>query len=402
MKTKLNLKIISIIFLAFIILNVHDSYAKTDVIDLDEYTVEYTYDEEDAKAGEKLTVGITITNEDDVTRNDITFELDESYPFNIIGDDTLEIDSLAAGESKKRTFRLDIDENAKDDKYDLDFTLEDDDDDYDDTIEIKVKSILPEIIIGNIQSSPSIITPDTKDVKLTLTLENTGDGDANFVKVKLVTPENIEPSSSYADIANMGTISSGSSKDVVLYVDVKEEVKEGISQGKLEINYEDEDNNKKQGTLTFDIPIKGKPQFSIIGNSVTPSVINPGSKEVNLRIIIKNIGTVEGEETSIRVFENSDQPFTFDEKTNFIGDLDSQASGTGVFSFDVDSKANPNTYLVKVQIRTVNEGNVLVTEETVPIRVVESEKNNLSLIIPIITLILIIAIFVMFIKFRKK
>lgn len=402
MKTSQNLKIIGIICLAFIILNVNNSYAKTDVIDLDEYTVEYTYDEEDAKAGEKLTVGITITNEDTVERTDITFELDENYPFNIIGDDMLEIDSLAAGESKKRTFRLDIDENAKDDKYDLDFTLEDKDDDYDDTIEIKVKSILPEIIIGNIQSSPSLITPDTKDVKLTVTLENTGDGSANFVKVKLVTPENINPSSSYSDIANVGTISSGSSKDVIFYVDVDKAVSEGINQAKVEIEYKDEDDNKKTGTLTFDIPIKGKPQFNIIGTTLTPVEITPGMKAVDMKIIIKNIGTTKGEETSVRVFENSDQPFTFNQKTNFIGTLESQESGTGVFSFDVDSNANPNTYLVKVQIRTLNEGTVLVTEETVPVKVVESEKNPLSIIIPIVSLGLVILIVFLFIKFRKK
>ena len=68
----------------------------------------------------------------------------------------------------------------------------------------------------------------------------------------------------------------------------------------------------------------------------------------------------KGEETSIRVFENSDLPIEFNAKTNFIGNLKKGDIGSAIFNFEVDSNANAKNYIIKIQVRTLNNDNVIV------------------------------------------
>jgi len=376
--------------------------AETDYLDLDEYSVEYKYDEQDVETGARFSLEVTLTNEDDVNRTGVVLELDDSTPFDISGDDTLEVDVLTPGESITKTFKIIVDDDAENKRYDLDFIIEDDDDDYDDSFEIKVNSDKPDIFIGDIASSPSTLMPDSEDVKITLTLENAGETDARFVQVNLVLPEGVSPSNSYADRVSIGSLYAGDSREIDFYVDIAENVNSGNLEAELELTYESENDDNLKDTLKFNIPIKGKPQFKITSAIVSPAVPTQG-ETVSIAITLANIGEDDGEETSIRIFENSDQPFEFNEKTRYIGSIDHGYSGTAVFSFDVDKKAIPNTYLVKVQIRTVSEGSVFVQEETVNIKV--RENDSVFEISPLWTIVIVVALIMFllsYVVFRRR
>ena len=245
-----------------------------------------------------------------------------------------------------------------------------------------------------------IIMPDQEDVKLEINIENVGGGDATFVKAKLILPNGVSASSSFSDNVNLETIETKGNKVAVFFIDTDNDLDSGNLEGELELEYKS-DNDKKFSSLDFDLPVKGIPQFNILGSSVSPSVIFAGEGG-KLSINIQNIGEEKGEETSVRVFENADHPFDFDEKTNFVGSLEKGESGTAVFNFDVDDDANVIEYVVKVQIRTLSRGNVIVSEYSVPIRISEGEESGGYLYVGSGFIVLLVVLIFVVVKKKRQ
>lgn len=345
--------------------------ATSDFVDLDEYDVEYIYN--NAVAGSRFTLTVKITNVDNENKENIRFEFDEKRPFKFVGDDDWRIASLGVGESVTKNFRIEVDEDANSDDYELEFTLEDSREDYEDVFVIDVSSDKAELSIGDLQSDPKTILPDMKNIKLTVEIENSGDKDAKFVKAKLKLPQGFVPSSSYSDSDNIGTIKAGETKQAVFYIDTEKNLNSGLYNAKIELNYKN-DNSENSENLDIDLPVQGIPQFSILSTITNPSEVMQGDS-VTLKINILNNGKKEGKDTSIKVFEKSDQPFNFAEKTNFVGTINPGSTGTAVLEFNVDKDATPIDYLVTIQIRTVYNGEVLVSEETIPIKVYKYERT---------------------------
>jgi len=376
MKCKTNKHRVSLILAVFLfgiilVSSVNVVSATSNFVNLGEYDMEYTYNE--AVAGDRFTLTVTITNQDNENKSDVRFEFDEKDPFEFVGDDDWNIGELSEGESVTKNFRIEIDEDADSDDYELEFTLEDSKKDYDDAFEIEVKSDKAEFIIGNLQSDPTTILPDMKDIKLTVEIQNTGDVDAKYVKAKLELPKGFSPSNSYSDISNLGTIKAGETKEAIFYINTEKTLNPDLYNAKINLDYEN-GRDKKSKDLEIDLPVQGIPQFSINDIKTEPTKITQGDSVI-LKIKIKNIGEKEGKDTSIKVFEKSDQPFEFNEKTNYVGTLESGETGTAVFKFEVDKDAIPENYLLNIQIRTIYRGEVLVSEETIPIRVYEYERT---------------------------
>ena len=346
--------------------------ATSDFVNLDEYDIEYTYDE--AVSGERFTLTVKITNQDNENKEKVIFEFDEKNPFEFVGDDDWDIGDLNAGESVTKNFRIEIDEDTNSDNYEIEFELKDSEEDYDDIFKIEVKSDKAEFNVGNLQSNPTTILPDMKDIKLTVNIENTGDKDAKYVKAKLVLPQGFSASNSYSDIANLGTIKAGETKEAIFYIDTEKTINSELYDAKINLEYEN-GNDKKSEDLEINLPVQGIPQFSINNIKTEPTKIMQGNSVV-LKIEIKNIGEKEGKDTSIKIFEKSDQPFGFKEKTNYIGTIESDSTGIAIIKLDVDKDAVPTNYLLNIQIRTVYDGNVLVSEETIPLTVYEDKKTT--------------------------
>ncbi|MFH1802611.1 MAG: MMPL family transporter [archaeon] len=380
--------------LGFIILAANVG-AITETVVMKDYVVDFEYDEADVKAGETFRLTATVANEAGETRSDIELFLELDSPFDNVGDDSKSLGVLEDGEEKAVSFRIEVDEDAGSDDYTIDFEIKDNEDKDSDEFSVSVESNRAELIIGNVESLPTTISPDLEDVKLTLTIENTEDEDADFVRAKLILPEGFTPSGSYSDSANLGRVAAGESKDVDFFVDTSERVSSGVHKGILELTY-DEGGDSRIVALEFDLPVKGRSQFQIIRSNTGPATISENDA-VELRIIVENVGEEEGKETSVRVFENSDQPFSFDEKTNFIGDLLPGESGTATLKFTVDSGAVEKTYLVRVQTRTVDNGNVLVEEMTVPVRVSAPQETNWTYyVIGLAVVLVVVLIFFVF------
>ncbi|MBU2634438.1 MAG: hypothetical protein KJ674_04280 [Nanoarchaeota archaeon] len=395
------MKKINLILIFLALLLVFNVNAESDFIELDDYDVFYSYDI--PESGDKFTLTVTITNNDDNTKENIDFDLNLEYPFDNVGDDDWSMDVLGVEESKTKHFRIEVSDNALNDDYDIGFNLNDDTDDYDDFFTIEVKSIIPELVIGAIRSDPSNIVADREDIKLMIDIQNIGGGDAKFVRANLILPDGFSNSNSFSDISNLGTISEGETIEAVFYVDTNQNLNLNSYGAVIELEYKDENNDNKVDMLDFDLPVKGIPQFLILNVITEPSDVFSGDT-VKLKLNLKNIGSEEAKETSVKVFEKTDYPFSFTEKTNFIGNVKPGAIGEALFEFEVEKNADVKTYLVNVQIRTVSGDNVLVTEETIPIIISEEEDinnpANLKLFMLVFAFIVVVLMIILLIKRR--
>ena len=106
-----------LVIVLFGIIMLNGVSATSDFVNLDEYDIEYVYDE--AVAGDRFTIAVTITNQDNEDKSNVIFEFDEEDPFEFIGDDDWNIGDLNEGESVTKNFRIEIDEDADSDDYEI-------------------------------------------------------------------------------------------------------------------------------------------------------------------------------------------------------------------------------------------------------------------------------------------
>ncbi|MFA5259270.1 MAG: CARDB domain-containing protein [Candidatus Pacearchaeota archaeon] len=398
-------KILTITLILILVANIVplvNSATTSDDLSVGDYDITYSYDLAQAQAGERFNLKITITNADTEDKDDIMFSFDLNSPFDISSDDEeWDIGDLSAGESISKIFRIEVDENTDSDDYKAKFNLEDSDDEWNDYFTIEVNSNKADIIIASVESSPLTLTPNLNDAKLTVHLENQGTESAKFLKAKLILPEGFSATNSYSDTASIGTIAGESKQNAVFYINTDKTLKSGVYTGTIELIYK-EGSQDKTKTLQFDLPVQGSPQFKII--SVIPESKIMPKQTSKIKVTLTNTGDKKAEETSIKVFEKSDYPFSFTEKTYYIGTLEPGQSSTAIFELTTDSDATANTYIVNTQIRTVSDGSVLVSEESMSIRIYEYEKtaSDYLKIIGIVTLIILALVGFLLYRISKK
>jgi len=78
-------------------------------------------------------------------------------------------------------------------------------------LSLEVESDKVDFEIADIDSVPLRLKPGDKDTKITVEIQNIGDGDAECVKSRLTLPAGFNASDSYSDIANLGTVAADAS-----------------------------------------------------------------------------------------------------------------------------------------------------------------------------------------------
>ena len=270
---------------------------------------------------------------------------------------------------------------------------------------LRVNNDRVHLVIGSLYTSPPKLVEDTSDAELDVEIQNVGKRNAQNVNVLLSLPKGMEPTYEYSNIANLGTIPAGGGKIAKFFIDIDKGIKQGIYNATLTIHYTPENSNNapyKELILPLSIPIKAKPYFEIEKIITSPNNISAGDK-VKMKIIIKNTGGKKAETTSIRVFKDPSLPFTFNDKTDYIGTLYPNQEGEGLISFDVDKDAEAKEYLLDLEIRCVSDNNVVTQEKTIKITV--GKKRETTQIIwyaIILSAIASIIGYFMYIRYNKR
>ncbi len=349
-----------------------------------------------AEAGKYIDLWIKIENIGTEDAKDVTCILLPEYPFSLDPNEnaTRHIGRLPGAEEVLLQYKLRVDYNAVEgwNKLKVKCQTKNSNVWVIHEFDVYVESKIPKFAVGSIISEPTKLFPDSEENKLSIEIQNIGTGDAELVTSELILPKGISPSESYSNIANLGVIKSGESKTAEYYIDIDKNMIPGDYKAKLIIKYKDANNNRieyKNQTLDVNIVIKPLPLFKIEDININPDRISQGDKVV-LRLKIKNIGFKEAETVSVKIYKQSDQPFDFDEKYDYIGNLKPNQTGEAVFRFDVDNNANLKTYLLKVEIRYIINNEVKIVEKQIPIKVEIEKRDSKLLFLGILFIVLII------------
>ncbi len=356
-----------------------------------------------AESGKYLTVWIKIDNARGGTAKDVQIRIVPEYPFSVESGWKTEdnIGHIPSNDIAIVNFKLKVDENALEgtntlkveyrEAIDADWSKKD--------LDILVESKRVDFAIANIDSIPKRLISDSDDAQLTATIQNIGEGKAEAVKAKLILPDGFEPSESYSDVSNIGTIESLGSGTATFYIDIDKYTPPGEHVAKLELSYLQEEAQKnvyRNETLDLLIPVKSTPLFDVVSSKTTPPELSTGSENVELKMAIENIGSKKGESVRVKVKEKTEQPFNFEDGASYdyIGDLDAGDIGEAILKFDIDEKdASVKTYILDIEIRCVEDENVRLFEESVPVTI-STKKESTPM--PILYVgIVVVALFVL-------
>jgi len=360
------------------------------------------YDPFPAEPGKYMTLWIKVQNVGAVAARNVTIELLDTYPF-----------SLDESEQRTRTFgevlvteplileyRVRVDSGALDGRNRIDLKISSDGmvffiRSFDITVESKVV----DFAIGSLVSEPERLVSGTENNKLTISLQNIGEGDAKLVSTELMLPEGFIPSESYSDEYAIGSMPAESAGNAVFYIDIDKSVQAGEHMGTLKVFYKDgSDGEYKRKTLQVRLPVRSSPSFEITEVEILPADIGQGMKEVEMRISIINSGSREAENVNIRILKEATQPFDFKEKSNFVGSMEANGTGQAVFHFDVDNTADLKKYIMEVEIRYTTDSTVNIVNDRISFEVTEQLPDPTGVYIFLIIFLVIVGMVVWFIR----
>jgi len=292
----------------------------------------------------EYTFGATISPDDDVSRQYITFL--DSEGDNLKG-------MIYGGTHYNKKYRVKIAEQAPPGPYQLrlvgqwyknnvpvgsaEFVRF--------TIDVKRKGAT--LTLSNIVSLPPKIRVGDKNILLKADLINTGEKVAKNVNVALTYPSGMSSSFTGNNVITVGKINPLEHLPIELYIDTDLHTPSGVYNISYVMTYEDLDANAHVAQGSFPVVLKKKPHLIVTCSH--GSFIAGGKGE--LIVTIKNIGEEKAESADVRLIKESSQPFTMDVRSDYIGPLAPGESGTAVFAIDVLSEAAIKEHKLMVVLR---------------------------------------------------
>jgi hypothetical protein len=230
---------------------------------------------------------------------------------------------------------------------------------------------IPKFTFGQLSSSPTKLASDLDEAEINVELANIGDGNAENVVLEIVLPNGFSSSYSFSDRDALGTIPAGSSKTASFTVDIDKDVSGGSHTAMVRIKYKeanDDENEVKTKMMNLELTLTEKPMFEVENVSLRPETVVPGT-EAEIHLMIRNTGGEEADSVSVRAFKDSSQPIGFIEKSDFIGKLKPGELGEAILLVEIESDAEPKTHLIDIEIRAVDNDEVIVQEKTISFHV---------------------------------
>ena len=212
-------------------------------------------------------------------------------------------------------------------------------------IDVKKEGII--LGIANIVTVPSAVRPGDNYVELDTYIENSGNKNSKSVEAMLNLPEKLKHSYTNNNRLWIGKLAANESKKATFFINIEEDAKPTKYNLDLEFNYMDLDDNKYTKKVIIPFLVKEKPVIDVVdvkGNGKAGST-------VNLEVYLKNTGTEDAEAVDARLITQSSQPFSFDSRSNYIGELKPGETGKAVFKVKIDKDAEFKEHFLKMLIR---------------------------------------------------
>lgn len=366
-------------------------------------------DPDPAEPGKYVELRWKITKEGSGALNEISFQLDNKYPFKIDNsEDAVKVIDDWSGYAGSDEYyilyyKVLVDPAAIEGDYDLVLLMNVSSTTVEKKFTIHVDDANnPELVTGVIRTNPLKLMPDSTDNQVSVELLNLGKDDAELVVATLNLPKGFENTYSYSSIASLGTVAGGSSKAALFFIDLNKSVREGSYPATLTLKYREEgENTILSKELPINLEVKNKPRFEIIGVDYNPTVILSGDS-ATISITIKNVGSKDADSVSVRAFKESSQPFDFDEKSDFVGTLKAGQEGTAIITLNVDKDADSKEYLMDIEIRSLYNGDVFTQNDVIKVDIVSKKSGFISKYWGIILAVIVVIIILVYLTLKKK
>ena len=354
------------------------------------------------QTGEDADINFKIENRGTAEAENIEVRIFDSYPFKLKPDRqrNYSIGSIKPGEAYYISTDILVEEGASDGSHDLKVEISSPDFSRVADVPMEVQGTEVDLNLANLKTAPDELMPDTEDNKMTLSVVNNGDEEAENVVVNLAYPDFLEERSSFSRRQALGNLDAGESKQAEFFFDLARDAPEGPVDIPSTIRYTSDDSTAEiEKTETFSTYISAKPQYEVVNVS---SKLERGSKE-KVKIEVRNTGNEESVSTRIRVLDSSDQPFSYSSSSQYIGTLEPDQTGTAIFEVTPESDAETKDYLVDFEIRGKKDTTVFTEDTTLNISVNGSEGQNSSILLPVIGgAVLVIAAIAYFFRHRIR
>ena len=267
-------------------------------------------------------------------------------------------------------------------------------------IDVKKEGVI--LGIANIVTVPSVVRPGDNYVELDTYIENSGNKNAKSVEAILNLPEKLKHSYTNNNRLWIGKLAANESKKATFFINIEEDAKPTKYNLDLEFNYMDLDDNKYTKKVIIPFLVKEKPTIDVVdvkGNGKAGSAIN-------LEVYLKNTGTEDAEAVDARLITQSSQPFSFDSRSNYIGELKVGETAKAVFKVKIDKEAEFKEHFIKMLIRAKGDSdkgdeNIYTFNRKAAIKV-EGKAPNKLIGLGIISAIIVAGLIVFKITKRKK
>ncbi len=296
-----------------------------------------------------------------------------------------EIKKMLSGESITRTFRVYFSEDLNQGEINMPITIG-----YDDTqtkAEVKIfiddSQRMPEIVIGQIQTTPNELLEDSDNNKIKIKLQNLGDKSAELLKAELIPLTNeVQPSYSYSFEDSISSIGGGEEKEVEFTLDINQGVEQQIP-AQLKLRYRAQKSvgdtyETFEKTINLTLPIMPAP-YLVVEKVEQLTDFSIGTVENKLKVTIKNEGKEDAKEVRVRAVPDISYPFTFEETTQYVtAKIKSGESADVIFTLEVTADGEVREYNSVVIIETLVEESRYSREDTISITTTPGKKKDNS------------------------
>jgi hypothetical protein len=197
------------------------------------------------------------------------------------------------------------------------------------------------------KTQPRVPRPGDDYVEMDLSLVNTGNKPIEELEIRPGTPENIETSYSRDEKFYISRINDGESYRQSFSVNLGEDLEPGTHWIDLAATYEDQDGNPYSQEIRVPLRVEGRPDLEVVNSS---AVMKAGASK-QLHVKVENTGEQDAESVTARMIAERTQPFSLNDRSNYIGEIEAGETGEAVLKVSADRTANLKTHNVKVQLR---------------------------------------------------
>lgn len=249
----------------------------------------------------------------------------------------------------------------------------------------------PQLTASTESTEPETPRAGDNYVTDTVRFTNTGEKKLENLVLRPETSEGIGKAYSSDEKFLIGAINPGSSQNVDLGLDISEDVEPGLHEIVFQTEYEDSDSNVYTENISTYLRVEGRPDLEVVNSSMEMKA----GETTQLRVKVENTGEQDAESVTARIIAERSQPFSLEDRSNYIGEIESGQTGEAVMKISADRKAALKDHQIKIQLRAngdSEEGDHSVYTFTEQTGIELTDRTESSLIYVGIVLAVVIAL----------